>query len=133
MLWSKQYYFFDVGKWLRSMASIRERAQRRCETATIFCAQRARHLDARQVSTVRRWDLAFQTIALGVVDVDFAKQQLDLLPGFYLHPTGQIPPMNGISATQSAGARLGNDLPVPDGTGDGRSDQAFLLRLPKLR
>ena len=38
------------------------------------------------------WDLAFQTIALAVVDVDFAKQQLDLLlQGFYLHPTGQIP------------------------------------------
>ena len=38
------------------------------------------------------WDLAFHTIALGTVDVDFAKQQLDLLLlGVYLHPTGQIP------------------------------------------
>jgi hypothetical protein len=38
------------------------------------------------------WDLAFHTIALSAVDVDFAKQQLDLmLQEFYLHPTGQIP------------------------------------------
>src|SRR6516225_3665596 len=38
------------------------------------------------------WDLAFHTIALAAVDVDFAKQQLDLLLlGLYLHPTGQIP------------------------------------------
>ena len=38
------------------------------------------------------WDLAFHTIALSTVDVDFAKQQLDLLlAGLFLHPTGQIP------------------------------------------
>ena len=38
------------------------------------------------------WDLAFHTLALATVDVDFAKQQLDLLvAGLYLHPTGQIP------------------------------------------
>jgi len=38
------------------------------------------------------WDLAFHTIALSTVDIDFAKQQLDLLlDQLYLHPTGQIP------------------------------------------
>jgi hypothetical protein len=38
------------------------------------------------------WDLAFHTIALSVVDTDFAKEQLDLmLQESYLHPTGQIP------------------------------------------
>jgi hypothetical protein len=38
------------------------------------------------------WDLAFHTIALSTVDVDFAKQQLDLLlEQVYLHPGGQIP------------------------------------------
>jgi hypothetical protein len=36
--------------------------------------------------------LAFHTIALSPVDLDFAKQQLDLLlDQIYLHPTGQIP------------------------------------------
>jgi Mannosylglycerate hydrolase MGH1-like glycoside hydrolase domain len=38
------------------------------------------------------WDLAFHTLALATVDVDFAKQQLDLmLQENFLHPTGQIP------------------------------------------
>jgi hypothetical protein len=38
------------------------------------------------------WDLAFHTIALSTVDIDFAEQQLDLLlDQMYLHPTGQIP------------------------------------------
>ena len=38
------------------------------------------------------WDLAFHTLALSIVDIDFAKQQLGLLlDQDYLHPTGQIP------------------------------------------
>ena len=38
------------------------------------------------------WDLAFHTVALNMVDQDFAKQQLDLmLSEVYLHPSGQIP------------------------------------------
>ena len=38
------------------------------------------------------WDLAFHTIALAEVDVDFAKEQLNLmLREIYLHPSGQIP------------------------------------------
>jgi hypothetical protein len=38
------------------------------------------------------WDLAFHTLALAVVDPDFAKQQIHLmLRQVYLHPNGQIP------------------------------------------
>ena len=38
------------------------------------------------------WDLAFHTLALAMVDPDFAKQQLDLmLRELYLHPNGQMP------------------------------------------
>jgi hypothetical protein len=38
------------------------------------------------------WDLAFHTVSLATVDVDFAKQQLRLMLGdVYLHPNGQIP------------------------------------------
>ncbi|HEX3990256.1 MAG TPA: glucosidase, partial [Acetobacteraceae bacterium] len=38
------------------------------------------------------WDLAFHAMALSTVDIDFAKQQIDLmLDSFYLHPTGQMP------------------------------------------
>ena len=38
------------------------------------------------------WDLAFHTLALGLVDPDFAKEQLELmLRERYLHPNGQMP------------------------------------------
>ena len=38
------------------------------------------------------WDLAFHTMALSMVDVDFAKEQLALvLKDAYLHPSGQVP------------------------------------------
>ena len=38
------------------------------------------------------WDLAFHTIALSLVDLDFAKEQLLLmLRSLYMHPNGQIP------------------------------------------
>ena len=38
------------------------------------------------------WDLAFHTIALSLVDFDFAKDQLLLmLRNLYAHPNGQIP------------------------------------------
>jgi hypothetical protein len=38
------------------------------------------------------WDLAFHCIAFSLIDVDFAKQQLELLLyETYLHPNGQIP------------------------------------------
>jgi hypothetical protein len=38
------------------------------------------------------WDLAFQSIPLALVDLDFAKKQLDLmLREFYIHPSGQLP------------------------------------------
>ena len=38
------------------------------------------------------WDLAFHAVALAVVDLPFAKQQLELLlDRRYLHPNGQLP------------------------------------------
>jgi hypothetical protein len=38
------------------------------------------------------WDLAFHTMALSMVDLDFAKEQLALtLKEVYLHPSGQMP------------------------------------------
>ena len=41
---------------------------------------------------VRRLGSGLSHIALSVVDVDFAKEQLDMMLGeFFLHPTGQIP------------------------------------------
>jgi hypothetical protein len=95
MLWSKQYFFFDVGKWLQEHGVDLMRPTRQVRNREWF------HMISDNVISMpdkweypwfAAWDLAFHTIALSTVDVDFAKQQLDLLlMGLFLHPTGQIP------------------------------------------
>jgi hypothetical protein len=95
MLWSKQYFFFDVDKWLQEHGVDPMRPTRQVRNREWF------HMISDHVISMpdkweypwfAAWDLAFHTIALATVDVDFAKQQLDLLlVGLFLHPTGQIP------------------------------------------
>ncbi len=95
MLWSKQYFFFDVNKWLQEHGVDPVRPTRQLRNREWF------HMISDHVISMpdkweypwfAAWDLAFHTIALAAVDVDFAKQQLDLLlVGLFLHPTGQIP------------------------------------------
>ena len=97
LLWGKQYYEYDVHRWLADHGvNLWERQARRRASATLPWF----HLVARDVSmpdpvgvpVVAAWDLAFHTAPLSLVDVDFAKQQVELLLGTrYLHPNGQIP------------------------------------------
>ncbi|HEX3347998.1 MAG TPA: glucosidase [Acetobacteraceae bacterium] len=95
MLWSKQYYFFDLTKWLseHGVDPIRGgRGARNREWSHMVNDQVISMPDKWEYPWYAAWDLAFHTIALSTVDVDFAKQQLDLmLQSFYLHPTGQMP------------------------------------------
>jgi hypothetical protein len=96
MLWTKQYFFFDVGKWLeehgvnpmkRGGRSIRNREWFHMVNQHVISMP-----DKWEYPWYAAWDLAFHTIALSAVDTDFAKEQLDLmLQEFFLHPTGQIP------------------------------------------
>jgi len=95
MLWSKQYFAYDVNKWLEEHGGDSPRPVRQVRNHEWF------HLVSDHVISMpdkweypwfAAWDLAFHTIALAAVDIDFAKQQLDLLLlGHFLHPTGQIP------------------------------------------
>jgi hypothetical protein len=95
MLWSKQYFAYDVNKWLQEHGVDSRRPTRQVRNREWF------HMISDHVISMpdkweypwfAAWDLAFHTLALATVDVDFAKQQLDLLLlGLYLHPTGQIP------------------------------------------
>jgi hypothetical protein len=96
MLWSKQYYFFDLDQWLREHRSgpfvSPSRPVRNREWAHMINDHVISMPDKWEYPWYAAWDLAFHTIALGAVDVDFAKQQLDLmLREGYLHPNGQIP------------------------------------------
>jgi hypothetical protein len=96
MLWSKQYFFYDVNKWLEEHGADPMQATSRQVRNREWFHMISGHVismpDKWEYPWFAAWDLAFHTIALSTVDVDFAKQQLDLLlVGLYLHPTGQIP------------------------------------------
>ena len=96
MLWSKQYFFFDVDKWLTEHGDDPlkpgERSMRNSEWFHMVNQHIISMPDKWEYPWFAAWDLAFHTIALSSVDVDFAKEQLDLmLQNFFMHPTGQIP------------------------------------------
>jgi hypothetical protein len=96
MLWSKQYFFFDVDKWLtehgQDPMKPGGRFIRNCEWFHMVNQHVISMPDKWEYPWYAAWDLAFHTIALSTVDADFAKEQLDLmLQEFFIHPTGQIP------------------------------------------
>jgi hypothetical protein len=96
MLWSKQFFFFDVEKWLQEHGDDPMRPHAREMRNSEWFHMVNQHIismpDKWEYPWFAAWDLAFHTIALSMVDPDFAKEQLDLmLQEFYLHPTGQIP------------------------------------------
>ncbi|MGA7242243.1 MAG: glucosidase [Terracidiphilus sp.] len=96
MLWSKQFFFFDVDKWLEEHGvdptKPGARKMRNMEWSHMLNQNVISMPDKWEYPWYAAWDLAFHTIALTTVDTDFAKQQLDLmLESYFLHPTGQIP------------------------------------------
>jgi hypothetical protein len=97
MLWSKQYYYFDLELWLREHRShpLLEAARRDVRNTEWFHMLNADVIsmpDKWEYPWYAAWDLAFHTISLALVDFDFAKEQLLLmLRSLYLHPSGQIP------------------------------------------
>ena len=97
MLWTKQYYYFDVDKWLSEheahplMGSGKGNA-RNAEWFHMLNSDVISMPDKWEYPWYAAWDLAFHTIALSLVDFDFAKEQLLLmLRNLYAHPNGQIP------------------------------------------
>jgi hypothetical protein len=96
MLWSKQYYFFDLEKWLAEHGDDPTKPSKRRVRNRHWEHMINDHVismpDKWEYPWFAAWDLALHTMALSIVDIDFAKQQLELLlQGNYLHPTGQIP------------------------------------------
>ncbi|HEY4608310.1 MAG TPA: hypothetical protein VIH06_03880, partial [Ilumatobacteraceae bacterium] len=95
MLWSKQYYAFDVLRWLEDHGSkpwdidshIRNNEWFHMVTDDVISMP-----DKWEYPWFAAWDLAFHAGALATVDTDLAKAQLRLLlDELYLHPNGQLP------------------------------------------
>lgn len=96
MLWTKQYYFFDLDTWLdehnANPLSGGTRPVRNREWVHMLNGQIISMPDKWEYPWYAAWDLAFHTLALSVVDPDFSEEQLRLmLRDEYLHPNGQIP------------------------------------------
>jgi hypothetical protein len=97
MLWSKQYYHYDVSRWLTGDPQEppppreRERGRNR-EWTHLYNADVISMPDKWEYPWYAVWDLAFHCIPLALIDSDFAKGQLILmLREWYMHPNGQIP------------------------------------------
>jgi hypothetical protein len=97
MLWGKQYYYFDVDTWLKEheahpLVGTVKRNVRNADWYHMLNGDVISMPDKWEYPWYAAWDLAFHTIALALVDFDFAKQQLLLmLRSLYFHPNGQIP------------------------------------------
>jgi hypothetical protein len=97
MLWSKQFYHYDVERWLdgdpagppppESRRQGRNKAWRHLNNADVISMP-----DPWEYPWYAAWDLAFHTVALAHVDPTFAKDQLLLMTReWYMHPSGQLP------------------------------------------
>lgn len=97
LLWSKQYYHYDVERWISTSDGI---------TPVNMGKQKGRnsdwtHLKNQDIIAMpdkweypwyAAWDLAFHCISLAMVDVVFAKHQLQLMMReWYMKPDGQLP------------------------------------------
>jgi hypothetical protein len=97
LLWSKQFYHYDVRTWLSGdpggpppppeRLNGRNREWRHLYNEDVISMP-----DKWEYPWYAAWDLAFHCVPLSLVDPEFAKAQLILfLREWYMHPNGQIP------------------------------------------
>jgi hypothetical protein len=97
MLWSKQYYYFDVRQWLRGDPDLPQPPEsrltrRNSDWRHLFNSDVISMPDKWEYPWYAAWDLAFQCVVLAQIDPDFAKDQLILLSReWYMHPHAQLP------------------------------------------
>jgi hypothetical protein len=97
MIWSKQFYYYDVSRWLAGDATQPSPDSKRKSGRN----NDWQHLNNRDIISMpdkweypwyAAWDLAFHCIPLALVDAQFAKSQLTLITReWYMHPNGQLP------------------------------------------
>ena len=97
MLWTKQWFHFDVARWLdgdpaQPAPPAARRGGRNADWPHLYNDDVVSMPDKWEYPWYAAWDLAFHTIPLALVDPDYAKDQLVLfLREWYMHPNGQIP------------------------------------------
>lgn len=128
LIWSKQFYAFDVERWLigdsDSPAPPSTRADiRNTDWCHHFASDVLLMPDPWEYPWYAAWDLAFHCIPMAHIDPQFAKDQLLLLcEDRYLHPNGQLPayewsfsdvnpPVHAMAALQVYAIDGSNDRP----------------------
>ncbi|MCG8423604.1 MAG: glucosidase [Proteobacteria bacterium] len=97
MIWTKQFYYYDVREWLEGdpgqpSPPAERRTGRNSDWAHLNNADIISMPDKWEYPWYAAWDLAFHCIPLALIDTEFAKNQLDLLTReWYMHPNGQLP------------------------------------------
>lgn len=96
MLWNKQFYYYDVDEWINGDAvnpgNENRRYKRNSKWVHLHNADIISMPDKWEYPWYAAWDLAFHCVPLGIVDIEFAKEQLLLLTRErYMHPNGQLP------------------------------------------
>ena len=97
LLWSKQFFHYDVGAWLQGdpgqpTPPARRRTGRNAEWRHLYNRDVLSMPDKWEYPWFAAWDLAFHMIPFARIDPTFAKDQLLLLlREWYMHPNGQLP------------------------------------------
>ena len=97
MIWSKQFFYYDVPEWLNGDATqppppARRKQGRNRDWANLNNADIISMPDTWEYPWYAAWDLAFHCLPLAHLDPSFAKEQLLLLTReWYMHPNGQLP------------------------------------------
>jgi hypothetical protein len=97
MLWSKQYYHFDVRLWLKGDPAqpeppVARLTGRNSDWMHLNNADIVSMPDKWEYPWYAAWDLAFHAVTFALIDPNFAKKQLILLTReWYMHPNGQLP------------------------------------------
>jgi hypothetical protein len=97
LLWSKQFYHFDIDRWMRGDPAFPPPSEARKKARNhgwvhLYNSEILSVPDKWEYPWYAAWDLAFHTIPLSLIDAEFAKQQLTLLlREWYMHPNGELP------------------------------------------
>ncbi|HMV56576.1 MAG TPA: glucosidase [Nitrospira sp.] len=97
LLWSKQFYHYEVDRWLKGDPAGPEPPPERlrgrnADWTHLYNADVISMPDKWEYPWYAAWDLAFHCLPIALVDSRFAKDQLVLmLREWYMHPNGQIP------------------------------------------
>ena len=133
LLWSKQFFHYDVDRWLNGDPGQPAPPPGRGEIRNGDWL----HLDNHEVLLMpdpweypwyAAWDLAFHCVTLAHIDPEFAKSQLILLlREWYMHPNGQIPAYEWNFSDVNPPVHAWAALRVFEL--DGGTDYAFLTRI----